>query len=194
MFFSLINRRISNIKASLVYSQLMAVLTKSKILGLLRSGKLKIMPFDEKQVGAGSIDLHLGNTFRVFRDLHTIFSINDEADYRKITRVIKVLDGRKLIISSGQLIHGITVENISLPKGISGRIEGRSRFARVGLLTHLSSGFVQPATHGKIVLEIANLSPLRLAIYPGTTICQLILEETKGNGEYSGRFYEQNEP
>ena len=172
----------------------MAVLTKSKILGLLRSGELKITPFDEKQIGAGSIDLHLGDTFRVFKEMHTIFSINDEADYKKITRMIKLPNGRKLIMLPGQLIHGITVENISLPKGVSGRIEGRSRFARVGLLTHLSSGFVQPATHGKIVLEIANLSPLRLAIYPGTTICQLILEETKGNGEYSGRFYEQLEP
>lgn len=172
----------------------MAVLSGSEIKKLLNEKKLKIKPFKLDQVGAGSIDLHLGNTFRIFKTREATFDVNDDADYKDITRLIKVKNGESLRIKPGQLVHGITVEDIHLPKGISARIEGRSRFARVGLLTHLSSGFMQPATHGKIVLEIANLSPITLAIKPGTKICQIVLEEVKGDGVYKGRFSKQNKP
>ncbi len=173
---------------------IMAVLTKSEILKLIDNKKLIIKPFKASQIGAGSIDLHLGNVFRVFKKYHGVFRVDDNADYRDITEVIKVKRGDHLLVEPGELVHGITVEDIALPKGISARIEGRSRFARIGLLTHLSSGFMQPGTHGKIVLEIANLSPITLAICPGTSICQIVIEETKGDGLYSGRFYKQNRP
>ncbi len=172
----------------------MAVLTTSEILKLIDKKKLIIKPFKRTQVGAGSIDLHLGDTFRVFKKYHGMFRVDDNADYRDITEVVKVKKGDSLIVEPGELVHGITVEDISLTKGLSARIEGRSRFARIGLLTHLSSGFMQPGTHGKVVLEIANLSPINLAIYPGTTICQIVIEETKGEGLYKGRFYKQDKP
>jgi len=77
---------------------------------------------------------------------------------------------------------------------LSGRIEGRSRFARLGLLIHLSSGFIQPGSIGKVVLEILNVSPLPLALYPGTAICQVIIEEAKGATPYKGAFSGQVAP
>lgn len=173
---------------------IMAVLTRSEILKLIKNKKLIVNPFKPFQVGAGSIDLHLGDVFRVFKKYHGLFRVDDNADYRDITEIIRVEKGDHLLVEPGELVHGVTVENISLSKGISARIEGRSRFARIGLLTHLSSGFMQPGTHGKVVLEIANLSPINLAIYPGTTICQIVIEETKGEGLYKGRFYKQDKP
>lgn len=172
----------------------MAVLTRPEILKLIRQKKIKIVPFKESDVGPGSIDLHLGNIFRVFKKFHGVFHVRDNADYKNITERITVKRGGYLLIGPGELVHGITIETVSLPEGLSGRIEGRSRFARVGLLTHLSSSFMQPASKGKVVLEIANLSPVSLAIHPGTKICQLIIEEAKGKGEYRGRFSKQREP
>ena len=172
----------------------MAVLTRSEILKLIKDKTLRITPFDKSQVGPGSIDLHLGNVFRVFKKAHGFFNVDDKSDYRKITETVKVKDGSYLLIEPGELVHGITVETIRLPRGVSARIEGRSRFARIGLLTHLSSGFMQPGTNGKIVLEIANLSPISLAIHPGTQICQIVIEEAKGDGEYTGRFSNQMKP
>ncbi|HLC59577.1 MAG TPA: dCTP deaminase [archaeon] len=169
----------------------MAVLTKSEILKLLKNGKLKIKPFDEKDVGPGSIDLHLGNTFRVFKKSHEIFHVNDDVDHKDITNVVEVDDKSYFMVMPSEMVHGITKEHISLPSNISGRIEGRSRFARIGLLTHVSSGFIQPGTSSKVVLEMVNLSPMPLAIYPETKICQIILEETKGSEKYHGKFSEQ---
>ena len=172
----------------------MTVLAKSEILKLIKDGKIKIKPFDKRQVGPGSIDLHLGNVFRIFKKTNGVFHVKDDVDHKKITEVVSVKNGNYFLIKPGQLIHGITKEKISLPDNICGRIEGRSRFARVGLMIDLTSGFVHPGTTNKTVLEIVNMSPIPLAIYPGTKICQIVLEEVKGKGKYRGRFHLQKGP
>ena len=53
---------------------------------------------------------------------------------------------------------------------------------------------MQPGTSGKIVLEMANLSPIALAIKPNTKICQIVFEELKGNAKYNGKFINQTKP
>jgi dCTP deaminase len=111
-----------------------------------------------------------------------------------LTDEIKLKKDQKLLIQPGELVHGITLEKISLPDNISARIDGRSRFARIGLLTHVSSGFMQPGTVGKIVLEMANLSPIALSIKPNTKICQIVLDELKGRAKYAGKFINQSKP
>ncbi len=172
----------------------MTILGKKKILELIDSGVIKIYPFDPSQVGPGSIDLHLGNVFRTFKKVHGIYHVTDDVNHEDITTLIEINEGEYFLIMPGELVHGVTLEIIKLPPWIAGRIEGRSRFARVGLLTHLSSGFVHPGTKGKIVLEIVNVSPIPLALYPGTRICQLILETVEGGEEYRGRFHMQDKP
>jgi dCTP deaminase len=105
-----------------------------------------------------------------------------------------VKNGGHILIMPGELIHGITREKVTLPPNLAALIEGRSSLARVGLLTHLSSGFVHPGSSNHTVLEIANISPMPLAIQPGTKICQLILTEVIGEAKYSGRFANQLRP
>ena len=171
----------------------MAVLAKSEITKMVKSGKLKIAPFKLEQIGAGSTDLHLGNEFRVFRSPKGVIDVSDNIEHGSISEIVKV-GANGIILKPGQFINGITEESIKLPKNISGRIEGRSRFARVGLLVHVSSGFVQPGSDGRIVLEIANLSKVKLRLIPGIKICQIILEEVKGSGGYSGSYLHQQHP
>jgi len=172
----------------------MGILARDEILKLIKQGKIKINPFKKSQVGAGSIDLHLGNTFRVFKKIHGTFHVKDNEDHRKITKVVKVKGGKYFLIMPGEMVHGITREVVSLPNNLAGWIEGRSRFARIGLLTHLSSGCIHPRTTNKTVLEIANLSSIPLAVYPGTKICQVVLEEVKGKAIYRGKFHKQTQP
>ncbi len=172
----------------------MAVFSRDEILKLIEKRQLKISPFDKSQVGPGSIDLRLSNVFRVFNVEAKAIDIRDDTDYKSITRVVRLKKSGRLLMNPGQLIHGITMEKISLPDNISGRIEGRSRFARLGLLTHVSSGFMQPGVSGRIVLEMANLSPFTIAVHPGTRVCQIILESVKGRAKYSGKFSGQTAP
>jgi dCTP deaminase len=94
----------------------------------------------------------------------------------------------------GELVHGITREKIRLPGNLAGRIEGRSRFARIGLMVHMTAGLVQPGCNNKQVLEISNMSSMPLALYPGTRVCQIVLEEVRGEAKYEGRFKDQLTP
>ena len=172
----------------------MATLGKDKIMKLMKEGLIKITPFSSEQVGPASIDLHLGNLFRVFEKTRDVFHIKEDADYRKLTRSVTVAEDSYFLIMPNELVQGITEETLTLPPTISGRIEGRSRFARVGLLIHLSSGFIQPGSTGRVVLEILNVSPLPLALHPGTAVCQVILEEAEGATAYEGSFAGQSAP
>lgn len=170
----------------------MAVLTREIILDEIKSGRVKIEPFIEKSVGPASIDFHLDKTFRVFKHVKDIFHVTDNVDYEKVSKNIEIDD--HLTLLPGQSAHGITTEILTLPDNICGWILGRSTLARVGLMVHITANFIHPGTSGKQVLEMTNAGPMPLAIHPGISICQIILEETKGKARYRGVFYKQNAP
>lgn len=153
-----------------------------------------ITPLEMSQVGPTSIDLALGNEFRVFKKVRDIFHVKEDVRFEEISETVHVKDSDYLLLMPGELVHGITKERIKLPKNLAARIEGRSRFARVGLMVHMTAGLIQPGCDNKQVLEISNMSPMPLALYPGTKICQIVLEEVLGEAEYTGRFRDQTIP
>jgi dCTP deaminase len=57
-----------------------------------------------------------------------------------------------------------------------GKLEGRSRFARMGLMIHLTSALVQPGSDNHQVLEIANLAPFPVRLHAGMRISQVVFE------------------
>jgi dCTP deaminase len=170
------------------------VLSKDEILRNIKEGKIELTPFKIDNVGPTSIDLTLGNKFRVFRKVRKIFHITEDLNFEEVTKVIIVKNGDYLLLMPGELVHGITKEKIRLSEDLAGWIEGRSRFARIGLMIHVTAGLVQPCCDNKQVLEISNMSPMPIALYPGTKICQIILERIEGNAKYEGRFKDQISP
>jgi dCTP deaminase len=121
------------------------IIGREKILELIKNNEIVIEPFEDKNVGAASIDLRLGNVFRTFKKSMKIVEIKEETDYKDFTNLVTLNDGY-MLLTPGELVHGITMESVKLPPYISGRIKGRSRFARLGLLVHISSGFVAPGS------------------------------------------------
>jgi dCTP deaminase len=170
------------------------ILSRNEILRLIAEGKVVIAPLEASQVGPTSIDLALGNEFRVFKKVRDIFHVKEEVRFEEISDTVHVKDGDYLLLMPGELVHGITKERIRLPGNLAARIEGRSRFARVGLIVHMTAGLIQPGCDNKQVLEISNMSPMPLALYPGTKICQIVIEEVLGEAKYSGRFKDQTIP
>lgn len=170
----------------------MAVLTRPEILKLIKSGEVAINPFDEKNVGPASIDFHLSNTFRIFKWSDKNFVVDKEVDYHKVTELVTVDDSLTLL--PGKSVHGITAESLTLPKNLCGWIQGRSTLARIGLMVHVTANFIHPGMHGHQVLEMTNAGPMALTIKVGIPICQIILEETKGEAEYTGKFHQQKLP
>lgn len=171
----------------------MAILAHDEILKQIEQGIIKIEPFDPKRVGPASIDCTLGTTFRRFKNLHEAIDLtSDEFDADKFSEEIAVTDG--ITLQSGQAILGVTQEKITLPPTICGWIQGRSRFARLGLMVHIASSFIQPGVSNHQVLELFNAGPMAITIHPTVAVCQIIFEETVGSGVYSGKFQGQMKP
>ncbi|MBY0400333.1 dCTP deaminase [Myxococcota bacterium] len=169
----------------------MSVLTRERILHELDEGRVHIDPFDRNQVGVASIDLTLGREIRAIENADAPIRVEDDTDYRDHTRVL-ALD-RPYRLDPGVTIHGITAETITLPDDLCGFLEGRSRFARLGLMIHVTSAFVQPGVSNRQVLEMSNVSSRALEIVPGVRICQIVLMRTEGRAVYAGRFRNQRE-
>jgi dCTP deaminase len=167
----------------------MGVLTREEILKEIRQGTIEVEPFEEGQVGPGSIDLHLGREFRVFKKLRNACVVEDSISVEALTELEAE---ESFTLMPGETVLGITRERIKLPDSICGWLEGRSRFARMGLVIHMTASFVQPGINNRQVLEIGNLAPFPLVLKPGVRICQMILERTEGKATYRGKFRNQN--
>lgn len=170
----------------------MAVLTRDAILAELAAGRLRIEPLAPGQVGPASIDLTLGDEIRVIVPGPAPIAIREETDYRDHTQ-LRRLDA-PFVIQPGATIHGITVERITLPPNLCGFLEGRSQFARLGLMIHVTSAFVQPGVSNRQVLEMSNVAGHPLEVHAGVRICQLVLMRTEGEAVYRGRFAQQERP
>lgn len=170
----------------------MAILTRDVILRELESGRLVIDPLDPEQIGPASIDLTLGDEIRVIEPGSDRIVIRDDVDFRDHTRSLRL--DEPYLLPPGGTIHGITVERITLPPDLCGLLEGRSRFARLGLMIHVTSAFVQPGVSNRQVLEMSNVSGHPLEIHAGVRLCQIVLVRTEGQAVYRGRFSDQERP
>ena len=136
----------------------------------------------------------LADTLGAARRLHVVETepvpVTDDVDYRTITDVRSLQTPYPLV--PGETIHGITRERITLPGDIGGWLEGRSRFARLGLMIHVTSGFVQPGVTTRQVLEISNVSARTLLIHAGVRLLQIVLQRCEGSAVYQGRFADQD--
>lgn len=139
--------------------------------------------------------MHLGGTFRIFNSSTNEIVLDDNFDVNKHTKIIKLKNGEYYKLKPGEFITGITQEFIELPGELAGWIEGRSKFARIGLTVHATSGFIHPGSKGHQVLEINNLSPYSLLLTPELRICQIVFEKVEKIGKpYRGQYHEQTSP
>jgi dCTP deaminase len=171
----------------------MSVLTRDAIFAEIESGRLQIEPFELDQVGAASIDLHLGDEVRALRASENgPIHVTDDADPERGTDLVKL--DEPYLLEPGATVLGITRERLCLPPDLCAWIEGRSRIARLGLAVHVTSGFVQPGVRNRQVLEMSNVSRATLAIHAGIRVCQIVLQRTEGQAVYAGRYVGQDRP
>ena len=167
----------------------MGILTRDAILARIADGSLRIDPFDPAQVGPASVDLHLDRQFRVFKKVHAVFHVTEDLEHGAVTELLDVED--YFVLMPGEAALGITRERLTLPDDLCGWLEGRSRFARVGLMIHITASFMQPGIDNRQVLEMYNAGPIPLAIHPGIAVCQFIFSTCVGRAHYQGRYQGQ---
>jgi dCTP deaminase len=152
-----------------------------------------------------AVDLRLGSEIAFFNeglalnldlrkgDFSSVFGPNSQ------NRIIT--EEQPFVLKPQKLVLGKTLERVGLPiqpEGVitlAARVEGKSSFARCGLLVHFTAPTIHAGFEGTITLELINLGPLDIALYPEMAICQLIVEqvaETPFPNE--GQFHGQLKP
>ena len=79
------------------------------------------------------------------------------------------------LIHAKQFVLGTTIEKICLPDNVVARIEGKSSWARKGIIVH-TAGFIDPGFCGTLTLEITNLSDKAIFLRRGYLIAQIAFQ------------------
>jgi len=166
----------------------MSILSRNEILKAIAAGEIEVAPFNEEAVGCASIDLTLSNEFRYYKPGLAVVPVKEDTDYRLITEKVTLAEGDAYLLLPGQSCLAITVEQIKLAPTLCGLLEGRTRFARLGLFVHITAGFMQPGINNRQVLEIFNASNHPFKLYPGQRMCQFVFMKMTGKATYQGQF------
>jgi len=149
-----------------------SVLSDGTILKLVEAGRIRVDPWDAALVQPASVDLRLGDSFRVFHN-HRASAIDLRDPPQHLTEEVKVEPDQPFVIHPGEFALGRTLEWIELPDDVVARIEGKSSVGRLGLIVHATAGFCDPGWKGTLTLELNNLTRVPIKLYPGLPIAQL---------------------
>lgn len=151
-----------------------------------------------------AVDLHLGSEIAYLKP-NLPLDINLRAGgfanlFGPNSRQQTITDDQPFVLKPGKLVLGRTLERVTLPISDSGgnlaaRVEGKSSYARCGLLVHFTAPTIHAGFSGTITLELYNLGPANISLYPGAPICQLIVEVVLGVPfRNDSQFQDQRKP
>lgn len=137
------------------------------------------------QLGSCSIDMRLGKKFRVFNHSKVaLIDPNNPCATEDLMTEVDVNAGDAFILQPGDFVLATTMETITIPDTLLGRLEGRSSLGRLGIVVHSTASVFDPGWHGVAVLELGNLGRMPVALYPGMRICSFTFEELKSPSEH----------
>jgi dCTP deaminase len=137
----------------------------------IEAGTIQIEPYESSFVQPSSVDLRVGDGFRVFVN-HRYSEIDPRSPQDDLTSLVEVGD-HPFMLHPGEFVLGSTLERVKLGEDVVARLEGKSSLGRLGLLIHSTAGFIDPGFEGHITLELSNVATLPIAIYPGMKIGQI---------------------
>ena len=151
-----------------------------------------------------SVDLRLGDEISYFKPSLPLDINLSRAGFREFfsdnSVTHRIIAGQPFVLEPNLLVLGRTLETVTLPiiadgQSLAARVEGKSSYARCGLLVHFTAPTIHAGFSGTITLELINLGPCNISLYPGTPICQLIVEAVLGTPfRNDSQFQNQSRP
>jgi dCTP deaminase len=145
----------------------------------IKSGRIKVGNLSktwEKDIDQVSMDFHLGRRIIIpTMGRHIVIDIRHGVT-KEMYEEINLKIGDPITIRPGQFFIGETLEILTLPEDIIGRLEGKSSFARLGIVIHQTSARFDPGWAGPAALELRNNSDNDVIIYCGDKICAFSFE------------------
>jgi hypothetical protein len=117
------------------------LLSDKDIFLAIHDDQIRITPFDPSLIQPASLDVRLGNTFRVF-ECHKYACIDPRKPQEDLTKLVHASEEDPFVLHPGQFALGTTLERISLPNDIVARLEGKSSLGRLGLAIHSTAGYI----------------------------------------------------
>ncbi len=155
------------------------ILSDKDIKEYIKQGKIKITPapnYDE-QLGPCTLDLRLGNAFKVFKpSRYPYIDLKRPIDLESIMEEINIADDSPFILQPGEFVLAVTKEDFTLSNDIMGRLDGRSSLGRLGVIIHSTAARFDPGWSGMAVIELGNLGVMPVVLYAGMRICALTFE------------------
>lgn len=145
---------------------------------------------DESPYQTTSVDLRLSSEIvRPTDELPVVVDLRSNrysALARASSETFHLTEEQPFNLNPKMFVLGTTVEKVTLPihsdssPCLAARIEGRSSFARCGLLVHFTAPTIHAGYTGTLTLEMCNFGPYSILLYENMRICQLIIEVVKG--------------
>lgn len=176
------------------------VLSDHTIKEELAAGRLIIEPLDPTFIQPASVDVRLDRKVLVFRNNRRPF-IDVRQDASDLTELVEVTDNNPFILHPNEFVLGSTLESVTLPNDLVGRLEGKSSLGRLGLLIHSTAGYVDPGWQGHLTLELSNVANLPITLYYGMKIGQISFlrltspaDHPYGSQDAGSRYQGQTQP
>lgn len=153
------------------------------------------------QLGSCSVDLRLGNMFRIFEHSRYAYIDPVNEDFSKdMTKVVHIKKNEPFILQPSDFVLATTIESFSLPADLLARLEGRSSLGRLGIVVHSTASIFEPGFSGNVVMEMGNLGRMPVALYEGMRVCALTFEQLSCpaqipyNKKRTAKYMHQNTP
>jgi dCTP deaminase len=152
------------------------ILSDKDILETIKNGNITIDPFDEKNLQPASVDLHLDKHFLVF-DTHKNHVIDPKKPMDDMMKEVVIDENQPFVLHPGEFALGLIFEKTGVSGKYVGRLEGKSSVGRMGVLIHITAGFLDPGNSLKMTLELHNAANMPILLYYKMPIAQIAFEE-----------------
>lgn len=146
------------------------ILSDTQILKEIKEGNIVIKPFNKKNLGSNSYDVHLGKYLAIYEDREL-----DAKKHNKIKYIEIPKEG--IMLHPGVLYLGVTEEYTETHNHVP-FVEGKSSTGRLGISIHATAGKGDVGFSNTWTLEIQVVQPTR--IYAGMPIGQIIYFDVDG--------------
>jgi dCTP deaminase len=152
------------------------MLSHDEILKAQEAGDLSIEPFLPELVKRNSVLLRLGDRFREIKPSGVI-DVGDPESLRAHEGA--AFEARDVVVSSDRLLLAASFERIALAPDLVGVLSGISNVARLGVLVHATSEFVNAGfgfgDPSRVIFELATVGSMRVRLRTGIPLCHLAL-------------------
>lgn len=158
------------------------ILSDKDIKAAMERGDITVSPYNEKHLQPASIDLHLDKHFLVF-DSHKNAVIDPKKPMDDMMKTVTIDENTPFVLHPGEFALGLIEETTGVSNGFVGRLEGKSSVGRMGVLIHVTAGFLDPGNSLQMTLELHNTANLPILLYYKMPIAQIAFEQLSSECE-----------